>query len=109
MVGRTSPILVVLATSCDLTVGFAILSSIGTGVLLDRVSQRVRGVVSVGLALLIPFSLWLQGDRPFHANHTPIEHPVEEYTLVLTWKGTGWSCIRLIRKLRILNCLCCFS
>ena len=38
--------------------------------------------MSVGLALLIPFSLWLQGDRPFHANHTPIEHPVDAYTLI---------------------------
>ena len=43
----------------------------------------------MGLALLIPFSLWLQGDRPFHANHTPIEHPVEEYTLIADLEGDG--------------------
>ena len=59
------------------TVGFAIMASIGTDVILERVSQKMRGLLSVTMALLIPLSFWIQGDRPFHANHTPIEYPVK--------------------------------
>lgn len=69
------------------TVGFSILAGLGADSLLKRVSKTLRGPTSVGLALLIPFSFWLQGDRPFHANHTPIEHPVEEYTPIAELAG----------------------
>ena len=69
------------------TVGFSILSGFGAQTLLERVSKRVRGPTSVGLALLIPLSFWLQGAQPFHANHTPIEYPVEEYAPIAALNG----------------------
>jgi hypothetical protein len=35
----------------------------------------------------IPFSLWVQGDRPFHAMHTPIEWPISDYQEISKLSG----------------------
>ena len=35
----------------------------------------------------IPFSLWIQGDRPFHAMHTPIEWPLSDYQEIAKLSG----------------------
>ena len=69
------------------TVGFAIMASIGMDVILERVSKKVRGLLSVTIALLIPLAFWIQGDRPFHANHTPIEYPVKTYLPLVDLEG----------------------
>ena len=34
---------------------------------------------SIGIAIAIPVSIYLQGDRPFHANHSPVDLPPELY------------------------------
>jgi len=71
------------------TVGFSILSSLGGKYLVDRFSNSKQLWMAIGLSALIPFSLWVQGDRPFHANHTPVEHPVEEYLPIADIDGDG--------------------
>ena len=71
------------------TVGCSILSSFGGGYLLKRCTKVQQPLMTVALSLLIPLSLWVQGDKPFHANHTPIEYPVEAYLPIAQMDGDG--------------------
>jgi len=61
------------------TVGCALLAGFGLDYVLDRWDNRWRVVIAILASISVPASLWLQGDRPFHANHTPLEYPLAEY------------------------------
>jgi len=79
------------------TLGCAVLAGFGAQVLIERVVTQgvvTQGVVgwkrplaSMGLCLLIPIFFWIQGDRPFHANHTPLTHPISDYEAIGTLEG----------------------
>ncbi len=71
------------------TVGWGVLAGLGGRALLSTLSMRWRPLAAIVLALSVPGSLWVQGDRPFHANHTPIEHPVSAYQPLTTLEGEG--------------------
>ena len=71
------------------TVGWGVLAGVGGRALIQNLSLRWRPFATIVLALSIPCSLWIQGDRPFHANHTPIEHPVSAYQSVADLEGDG--------------------
>ena len=67
-------------------IGMAIIATVG----LKRV-KRERWVASICTAL-VPISLWIQGDRPFHAAHTPLQFPIAEYEDVKKLSGSViWS------------------
>ena len=76
---------------------WCLLAGFGAQVLIERVVTQgvvTQGVVgwkrplaSMGLCLLIPIFFWIQGDRPFHANHTPLTHPISDYEAIGTLEG----------------------
>ena len=67
-------------------IGLALVGSVGL------VGVNRNRLFAVVCSLLIPLSLWFQGDRPFHAAHTPIEFPIAEYQDVQQLEGRViWS------------------
>lgn len=60
-------------------VGVAILASVGLREWGKEFSEIKQCKWSIGLAILIPLSLYLQGDRPFQAHHSPVKFPPEVY------------------------------
>ena len=70
-------------------VGVTILASIGLREFGRNFSVRKQFIWSLSLAVLIPFSLFVQGNRPFYAHHAPVNFPPEVYLEVAELEHDG--------------------
>ena len=67
--------------------GYAILAVMGLKILLSQ--QKLQMPTGIIISIVIPITIWFQGDRPFHAFHSPVSLPPEVYVELSNLPGEG--------------------
>ena len=70
-------------------IAMSILAGVGWQAICQKWLQdhQTKLWMSIGCAVLIPFSFWLQGNRPFQALNSPVELPIEVYQDIADLEG----------------------